>query len=476
MVAEKLDNQIKDKDSKGFLQRFSIKNRIPLRTLLVVPFVLQVVGIVGLVGYVSFKNSQDAVTKAVSELRSEISDRIELHLHDYLKPPHLINQNNAQLMRLGILDLNEPDTIARKFWQQKQIYKDVNIIFLGNEDGGYVGADITNKTTITRNFKAGQLLIYNTEGKGRRFGIPKLTNPNYDARKRPWYEASKNSKRPQWSDIYTYNDGSDIAIAATRPIYNNGKFEGVLAADLSLKQITTFLQKVKVGKTGQVFIVERDGTIIGSSTNEKAYFKKGDKIERLSASNSTSPLISKSVQFLKDKFGSLNNIKETHQLEFELEDKDQLLQVTTFNDKYGLDWLIVIVIPEADFMAQIDENRRNTLLLCLLALVMAIVVSIIMARRISLPVSRLNQAAKDITEGEWEKAETVQGSRIDEVGELANSFKNMTSQLHESFENLEEKNRELERLDKLKDEFLANTSHELRTPLNGMIGLAESII
>lgn len=58
-------------------------------------------------------------------------------------------------------------------------------------------------------------------------------------------------------------------------------------------------------------------------------------------------------------------------------------------------------------------------------------------------------------------------------------FRNHRLSLAREQERLEQERalvRRLTQLDKLKDEFLANTSHELRTPLNGIIGLAESLL
>ena len=115
----------------------------------------------------------------------------------------------------------------------------------------------------------------------------------------------------------------------------------------------------------------------------------------------------------------------------------QLIQVVPFQPEDGLDWLIVTVIPEADFIAQIVANSRTTSLLCVLSLGLAGVIASMTARWVIQPIWRLNSAAKKLAVGDWNQALPV--GRFKEISELTQAFSSMAGQLKVSFETLEAK-------------------------------------
>ena len=80
-------------------------DKLSLRTVLIVPFVLQIVGAVGLVGYLSFINGQKAVNNLAGQLMSEVSLRVEQNLQTYLTTPHQINQSKLDAVKLGFLKM-----------------------------------------------------------------------------------------------------------------------------------------------------------------------------------------------------------------------------------------------------------------------------------------------------------------------------------------------------------------------------------
>jgi PAS domain S-box-containing protein len=137
---------------------------------------------------------------------------------------------------------------------------------------------------------------------------------------------------------------------------------------------------------------------------------------------------------LQKHFGNLNRIEKSYQLNLDLSGQRQYVQVSPWRDKLGLNWLVVVVIPEADFTEQINANTRTTILLCITALMGSIGVGILTARWITKPILRINTAAKEIAKGEWDKP--VEIERTDEVGELVNSFNTMAVQLQQSFAEL----------------------------------------
>jgi signal transduction histidine kinase/class 3 adenylate cyclase/ActR/RegA family two-component response regulator len=452
-----------------------ISGNIPLRLVLTVPFVLQTIAVVSLVGYLSFKNGQKAVIELADHLQAEISSRIQEHLANYLEKPHTIAQLNAGAIRLGNLQPDNLQATERYLWHQTKIFASVRQIYLGTKEGQFIGVSRDESgqliTRITESFP--RRSFYALNAFGERTKLLRF-EPNYDLRTRPWYLRTTTAEAPIWTEIYTFSQG-DLGITAAQPFYDTkGEFRGAIGVDIVLGQIGNFLRSIEISRSGQIFIMERSGALVGSSTDEKPYIAGTDgKFQRLQAIDSTNPLTQAAAKHIISNF-NLNFVEPPQKLQFKLKDQSNFVHIMSYKDEIGLDWLVVVVIPENDFMDRINGNTRTTILLCLAALILAIIIGIFTARSIVKPILRLNTAAKDIAEGEWHQ--TLEFDRSDEVGQLAKSFNSMVSQLQTSFNTLENQNQELQQLDKLKDEFLANTSHELRTPLNGMIGIAESMI
>ena len=81
------------------LNRLVPSQKLSLRLILVVPFVLQIVAAVGLTGYLSLRNGQQAVNDLAARLSREVTARIEEHTRTLADFPHLLLQTNATAIR-----------------------------------------------------------------------------------------------------------------------------------------------------------------------------------------------------------------------------------------------------------------------------------------------------------------------------------------------------------------------------------------
>src|SRR6266850_1271314 len=198
-----------------------------------------------------------------------------------------------------------------------------------------------------------------------------------------------------------------------------GDVIGVLQAEVNLKYIGDVVSAITVGKAGHAYAVTRTGELIAHPDISLVLQRRNVAVlVQVKAAFEASPARTKSNAIVADN----------------LQGKSVL---TSFALIPGLDWAVIIERPVEEAYETLYASMMRTSTLFLIGLGMALIASWFLARRVVRPVRILREGVERIGTGDL-------GYRLDlktgdEIEVLADEFNKMTTQLQESYANLEQK-------------------------------------
>jgi signal transduction histidine kinase/HAMP domain-containing protein len=199
-----------------------------------------------------------------------------------------------------------------------------------------------------------------------------------------------------------------------------GPSAGVTAAEVNLKFIWDVVSQIKIGKAGHAYVVDSRGHLIAhpdiSLVLQKTDLAALPQVQRARVAPAA--------------VVDAETVTIAH-------DRDRRPVLAAFAPIAPLGWSVFVEQPLGEAFAPLYASAIRTVILLLLGVVLAVVASLFLARRMVTPIQALQAGAARIGAGEL-------GHRIeirtgDELEALAAQFNSTTAQLQESYATLERK-------------------------------------
>lgn len=403
-------------------------SRSSLRRELVIPITVLVIGVSAAIGWVSMKAGSDAVhtltQRILTDMVASINLSTEKHLDGALTALESVAPSVAHLPEEQAFS-SDMRVLEERFWAASGLFMDVNnYVYFGGKDGRFVGVYRISKDVVQLFWREPGWTtrkVYKVSSIGDRSEL--VRTDQFDPRKRPWYQAAVGSDKPVWSRVYNNFSFHYPTITLAKPVFRKGhEFAGVVATDVTLKELSNFLRKLEISKNSVAYIVDAEGYIIATSGQELPEKTVNGMPERMLARDMKTSLISQTYQSIAQKSPAS---AITQQLELSSGTID--FAVSSLGNKQGLNWTTVVAVPRSDFMSGINQSFLQSVAIAVACIVFALTIGLTIVERVIRDVRKLTRAAERFGNGEPMPALHI--NRSDEIGTLAQTFVEMENKL-----------------------------------------------
>ena len=207
------------------------------------------------------------------------------------------------------------------------------------------------------------------------------------------------------------------------------------------------------------------GTILREENVSIAMFDENNAMTYPSSSIDTKTALTEDeLNHLKN--GAAINLKEV-QMNFTGEAVDNLITVYYPIIKNGqYKGYVALASPMSRIQTEVRELRNSMFIAFGAAIIIGIMMSFVFANYQTRRINKLRKATHKISEGDFDVKLPVESR--DEFDDLMKDFNNMAHSLRES-------EREVERQENVRRQFMMDVAHEMRTPLTTMNGLLDGL-
>lgn len=371
------------------------------------------------------RQAQRAITELADQNIEQIHDMIATKIADVLSTPVRLCRVNEHLVESGALNLSDLQAWRPTLVQQSKAFDMLSAISWGGAegrsawvsryaDGSYYWALKDDPTIATMN-------EWRLDEEGGISGDP-TSSFEFNLFSRPWFQAPRDAREATWSEPFVWVGGVDsqgmtLGISYGIPLYDGeGELLGVVDADYSLNDLSRFLGSLQIGTTGMAVLASPDAQLLAASNGTSIISPDG---QRVSAHKSSNPLIVAAADFI----GEADSANHAH-AEIDVAGEGHFLRASPVGQEVGLNWTLVTIIPEADFIADIQAEFQRSSITSLLAVAVAVAVGIVAARWLVAPLIKLVTAVRRIGQGDLETR--VHVHHAPEYANLAAEINKMT--------------------------------------------------